>query len=147
KEPIDNFDELISRAANKSDIERIKEAVQGKIDALAPGDERIRQYQAKLQKVNDIEKQYSLSATSKSQKDTEKWGEKRTDILQKIAEKEDDVIAKGMAQNDRELQEARNHYAELRRIIDEHNRKAPESQRIGAGVLSRLDKIEKRETG
>ncbi|PPL04979.1 tape measure protein, partial [Parapedobacter indicus] len=83
----------------------------------------------------------------KANKDLERWGDKRIDILQRIADKEADIRAKGMAANNRELQEARNHYDELRRIIEEHNKKAPESQRISSGVLEMIDRLERRETG
>ncbi|WP_262246954.1 tape measure protein [Parapedobacter soli] len=83
----------------------------------------------------------------KANKDLERWGDKRLDILQRIAEKEADIQAKGMTANERELQETRNHYDKLRQVIEEHNRKAPASQRIGPGVLSVIDGMEARETG
>src|SRR5690606_381426 len=125
KDAITNFDSLIKSATNKSDISKIKEAVQGQIDALSPDDSKISEYQDKLKQVSDIEAKYSLASNSKAEKETEKWGDKKLDILNKIADKEAEIRAKGKTQDEKEIENAKIKYAELRRIIEEYNTNAP----------------------
>src|SRR5690606_14171318 len=55
-------------------------------------------------------------------------------------------------ENEKEVEVARNKYAELRRIIEEHNEKllrdgGPKSELIGPGTFSVIDNMEERETG
>ncbi|RQO78114.1 hypothetical protein DBR40_09190 [Pedobacter sp. KBW01] len=147
KDVIGNFDKLIAGARSKGDIEKVKEAVTEKLNALAPGDAKIAAYKAKLQKVSDIEAQYGLSADKKSAKDAEKWGEKKAALMDKIADKTAEINAKGQVQNEKEILDARRKYTEMRKEIDKFNAKAPKGQQIGGGTLTVINDLEKKETG
>lgn len=147
KDVIGNFDKLISGAKNKADIEKVKEAITEKINALAPGDAKIAEYKAKLQKVNAIEAQYGLSASNKSAKEAEKWADKKTALMDKIAAKSAEVSAKGQTQSEKEILDARRRYTELRNELEKFNKSAPKGQRIGAGTFAVIDDLEKKETG
>lgn len=144
---IGNFDKLLTGAQSKSDISKVKEAITEKIDALAPGDEKINEYKEKLKKVNAIEAQYGLSGDKKNTKDAEQWGNKKAALMDKIAKKTDEITAKGQTQNEKEILDARRKYTELRRELEKFNSKAPKGQRIGAGTFTIINDLEKKETG
>ena len=139
KDVIGNFDKLIAGAKSKADIEKVKEAVSEKINALAPGDAKIKEYQAKLKKVNEIEAQYSLTAGNKANKQAESLANKRLAFLNKLADKEAEIKRKGVEENLSEVQKTQKQYETLRKQADK--------LKLGAGVKERIDKAEKEDVG
>lgn len=83
----------------------------------------------------------------KALKEIEQWGEKKIDILQKITDQENDLRIASLSQDEQEIERAKAFYAELRRIIEEHNAKAPKGQQIGPGTIARIDNLEVQEVG
>lgn len=83
----------------------------------------------------------------RANKELQQWADKRIDILQSLADRENELRLRGMSADDQEIERAKLHYAEIRRIIEEHNKKAPAGARIGSEVQSKVDKMEQEETG
>lgn len=58
-----NFNNLISTATDEKDLQNIKAALTIKLDSLAPSDAQFADVKAKLQRVDDLLKQYQVKAT------------------------------------------------------------------------------------
>jgi hypothetical protein len=61
---LENFSNLIARATDEKDLLNIKSALTIKLDSLAPSDAQFADVKAKLQRVDDLLKKYSVKATS-----------------------------------------------------------------------------------
>jgi hypothetical protein len=59
KDPLERFDSLVEAASSKADIDNIKTALQTRMDALAPNDKQIANYQAKIRQLEEVEKKYT----------------------------------------------------------------------------------------
>lgn len=59
-----NFNSLIATATDEKDLQNIKAALTIKLDSLAPSDAQFADIKAKLQRVDDLLKQYQVKATS-----------------------------------------------------------------------------------
>lgn len=67
---LENFNSLLSKSQDKADLENIKNALQIKLDAMAPGDSQIATLHAKLQQVDDLIKNaYSVRPTGSTKND------------------------------------------------------------------------------
>lgn len=83
----------------------------------------------------------------RANREFEKWGESRLDILRKIAETEEDIRIQSLSSDEREIEQTKRHYAELRRVVEEHNANAPEGAKIGPAVFAKIDTLEAQDTG
>ncbi|MEO7016271.1 MAG: hypothetical protein ABI067_06980 [Leifsonia sp.] len=61
---LQNFDNLISKVNDKTDLDNIKKALQEKLDSLTPSDTQYSKVKSDLQKVDDLEKQYQVKAST-----------------------------------------------------------------------------------
>src|SRR5690606_13797521 len=69
------------------------------------------------------------------------------DILRRIAEVEDDIRMQSMSSDEREIEQTKRRYEELRRIVEEHNAQAPDAAKLGPAALAKIDRLEEEETG
>lgn len=83
----------------------------------------------------------------KALKEIEQWGEKKIDILKRITDQENDLRISMLSQDEQELERVRTFYNELRRVVEEHNKKAPKGQQVGSGTLTLIDNMEAQELG
>jgi len=60
---LENFNNLIKNASDKTDIDNVRRALQVRLDALAPSDPQIKDIEDKLRQVEAIEKKYAPKVT------------------------------------------------------------------------------------
>lgn len=83
----------------------------------------------------------------KARREFEKWGESRIDVLRKIAEAEEDIRIQSLSSDEREVEQTKRFYEELRRIVEEHNAKAPDAAKLGPAVFAKIDSLEAQDLG
>lgn len=133
---IGDFDQLLKLAPNKAALDKLKEAVNGSLDALAPGDKKIADYKAKIKRVDDVLAQYS---SSKSAGKANKEVNERTKFLENLNKLESASLSKALTENEEAIKQIQLKYDE--------QRKQANKLKLGSGVIARIDKLEKRDTG
>ncbi|WP_131535455.1 tape measure protein [Pedobacter nototheniae] len=142
-----------NKAKNKAYYDAI---VKENTEALQALDEGAKDFESKAaplrKKIDEAQKKLRLfevhdKSADKANDELKKWGEKKLDILNKIHEQEANIYAKGKVQSEKEIEDAHNKYEILRKELLEYNKKAPKSQKLTAGSFTRIDNLEKSETG
>lgn len=131
-----NFDRLISIAANKGQLDQIKEGLQNFLDELAPSDPQIKTIKSKILKVNEALKSYSLTAENKEIKDA---AADRKAILEEIAKLEGEAFKDSFSKREQEIAATRKQFEDLR--------KEAEKAGLDGAVISRIDRLEEKATG
>lgn len=145
---------IVTTSQRLTDLNRqIKETEQSLKEALSPDTpydkeniESLRDSLESLRNERDLLMGKSKEG-DKAQREFEKWGESRVDILRRIAEAEDDIRMQSMSSDEREIEQTKRRYEELRRIVEEHNAQAPEAAKLGPAALAKIDRLEEEETG
>lgn len=123
KDPLKNFDSLVKNISSKSDIENIKKSLQASLDALAPNDAQIAVYQAKIRKLQEIEKKYQPKLTEGKKENT--ILDQRQGLLNKMADIEAEYARNSQTKDQKEIEAVKAKFAEIRRTIEEFNKKNP----------------------
>lgn len=131
-----NFDRLISIAASKPQLDKIKEGLQNFMEELAPSDPQINQIKKRIQKVNEALKAYSLTEENKQIKDA---AAERKRILEEISKLENEAFKDSFSKREQEIASTRKQFEDLR--------KEAEKAGLGGAVITRIDKLEEKATG
>lgn len=105
---LQNFNSLLTNAADKADYENIKKALQVKLDSLAPNDKQIAGIQDNIRKVEEIEKAYSPKTTD---------GQAAAKKADSVA-KQQEAAAEALVKNQIDLQQ------KLKEFTDKNSTKA-----------------------
>lgn len=138
KDPISNFDKLLKEAANKSNITSIKEAIQAKIDALAPGDNQLAALKIKLKKVSEIEASYGLSSDVKSAKQDEDSLKKRQEIYQKLFDLNQQYTEKSVSDDQAKILAVYDDFKKLSTEIDNYNKDPKNKVKVNTNLSPAL---------
>jgi len=133
---IGNFDKLLKMAPNKPSLDKLKETVNGLMDALSPGDKAISDYQKKIARVDKVLEQYSGTKTTKA---ATKATNDRIRFLDDLSKVEAAAIAAALNQNEEAVKQIEAKYTDLRNKANK--------LKLGANVLSKIDSIETKEKG
>jgi len=138
-----------STAKNRAFYEKIVKDNQDALNALDKGLKDFEQQAAPLKaKIRAAQLELlAFDVNDKQNKELEKWGDKKLEILNRLADEEAALSARSKTLNQKEVEDARNKYNSLRKELEKYNSKAPKAQRIGAGTFGRIDAMEQAETG
>lgn len=145
---------IVTTLQRLTDLNRqIQETEQNLKDALSPDTpydraniESLRDSLENLRKERDLIMGKSKEGET-ANRELQQWGDKKIDILHGIAERETEIRNTQLSDDDQELERVRTFYRDLRQTIEDHNKRAPASQQIGAGTLNIIDGMEARDLG
>lgn len=142
-------DVQLSTSKNRAYYEKIVKENQDALNALDKGLANFEQLAAPLKaKIRAAQQELlAFDVNDKQNNELEKWGDKKLEILNRIADEQSALAARSKTQNQQEIDDAKNKYTALRNELEKYNRKAPKSQKLGAGTFGRIDAMEQSEIG
>ncbi|WP_090632209.1 tape measure protein, partial [Parapedobacter indicus] len=145
---IDNIKNADTSVSVRRTLGDIDTEIKDKKESLSNASTR-EEYQAIDREIKKLEAERSriTGEQSKTLKVIEKFAEKKIDILRSLADHEAEIRNSELSNNEQELARARKFYTDLRREIEDFNKKAPANERIKAGTFQLIDNLEQRETG
>jgi hypothetical protein len=116
------FDILIKKASSKEDLDTLKASLQAKLDALAPGDSQIAAIRARLQKIDDLEKQYQVKPTPTTDPAVQLLASQKS-VLAQLDALKDKYASKDKTRNDQEQDDIIADFKKRGDLIDAQNTK------------------------
>jgi len=125
---------LMELASDKAQLEQIKKALEDRMEALAPNDSQLSKYKAKILKVQEVLKAYSIES-----KEGKEQVNNKKKILDEIESLEAKAYKKSFDKKEQEIEDAKRQFKELR--------EAAIAAKLGTGVITRIDNLEAKTTG
>lgn len=138
---LQNFNNLLAKAADLKDYENIKNALEIKLKSLTPSDAQFAQIQADIKKVEDLEKKYQVKPDNPNAQNQAL--KERIALLNEIATTVAMVDAKGLSSDQKALTDISNRYNALYQKIDAFNNDPKnKNAQISGSVVSGLQASE-----
>jgi hypothetical protein len=144
KNPLSDFDKIVKNG-NHDDLENLRKALQDKLNALAPNDAQIAEYQAKLRKLEEIEKKYApkLNDGKAAAAQDAASAKAKIALLAEVANAAETYNRKGLTADQQALQAITDKFEALKQKITTFNADPKnKNHKIGNEVITKLSKDE-----
>ena len=135
---IPNVNPGVDTVAVKRTVDVIDKAIAAEKEKQKTMSATTKEWQEHEKVIQDLEKERSR-ITGELTKSGKKYAEERKKVLESIAEAERAYYLEGLSQNQREIEEARAKFTELRKLAKEAG--------LGGAVITRIDNLEQKVTG
>lgn len=139
--PLNNFNTILKSAQSKADLDALKKALTEKMEALAPGNQDIAKYKAKLIELSKVEKQYSIDNKNTENADFQR-SERYNSMMNDIQKAGDEYLRSQMTRDQQEIESVKDKYRTLRMEIDKFNRDPRNKTQIDGSYLSEVEQKE-----
>ncbi|PSR54151.1 hypothetical protein AHMF7605_11780 [Adhaeribacter arboris] len=133
-----NYQKLLDLAANKQDLDALKNGLEARINSLAPGDKKIGELRKKLVAVEKLIEQYDPDKKKKGSGTTNDYLKRYEDMMQKLDNLKNKYATKNMTPEDGEVQNIRNEFKNLATDIAQFNRDPKNKIKIKTEGLEEL---------